>query len=376
MSDALLTKLLPGAAYDEVRHAIRVANQPAALALRQPILFVGEPGVGKNHSAHVAAAHRQWLGQPEIARDLYLRDNKWQALTTASFREVLLTTLPEALVESELFGFVKGAFTNALHDHEGIFGSETVTDVLLDEIGDVSLTVQPKLLQIIQSGVYRRVGSKLSERRETSTRVLLATNQDLPQLVASGRFREDLFWRVSQIVARIPPIRDHRADIPSLLENVRRSIVSQIGENNVHAARALERRVFADQDVAWATQYAWPGNIREIERLVRLWLLAPTLSALADVYQQFPLPSPHVQAVDADATLRAAVQRWVEEMRNGRRPSPGTVGAVLAEMNKVLRAAWADLDLTTDDLKALFPSQAITNVRSRLSRYGKRRRKE
>jgi transcriptional regulator with AAA-type ATPase domain len=357
-----------------VREAILTANQPAAIALRLPILFLGEPGVGKNHAAHVAAAHRQWLQQPEIARELYLKTNKWRALTTASFREIPLTTLPENLIESELFGFVKGAFTGAVSDHEGIFGNKSVADVLLDEIGDVGLAVQPKLLQIIQSGVYRRVGSKLDERRETSIRVLLATNQNLPQLVANKDFRDDLYWRISQIVVWIPPLRNHLDEIPLLMETIRDSILFQIEEENVHVARALEKRKFTSEDVRWATTHDWPGNIREIERLVRLWLILPSELPLAAIRKRFPMPSDSLPASDAEAFIRMGVRRWIEEMKSGRRTSPGTIGGVLSGMNAALRAAWADLNLPAEDLLRLFPNQDIANVRSRLSRYARTRK--
>jgi transcriptional regulator with GAF, ATPase, and Fis domain len=374
MSDSFLKRFLPGEAFAAVRDAVGTANQPAALALRQPVLFLGEPGVGKTRAAQIAAAHRQWLQQPQMGKDLYLKGRTWQALTMARFREVPLTTIPDNLVESELFGYVKGAFTGAIRDHEGIFGSETIADVLLDEIGDVTLSVQPKLLQIIQSGDFRRVGAKLDERRQTNIRLLLATNQDLPNLVMEGRFREDLYWRVSQIVAWVPPIREHANDIPDLLESLRESVIHQIAENNVHVGKALEKRTLTAADTAWAKSYGWPGNIREVERLIRLWLIAPEHLLLQDVQSRFPIPATAAARSDAEAFIRVGVRRWIEEVKSGRRVSPGTIGQMLSGMRTVIQAACADLNLPADDLRVLFPDQAIQNVRSRLSRYARRRK--
>jgi DNA-binding NtrC family response regulator len=152
--------------------------------------------------------------------------------------------LPDDLLESELFGHERGAFSGAVKDKPGLFEAADGGTLFLDEIGDLPLPLQPKLLRALESGEIRRLGSTKS--RPVNTRVLAATNKDLPEEVAAGRFREDLFWRLNVLSVRVPPLRDRIADIPLLVEHF-------AGGYDV-TAEAMAR----------LTAHTWPGNVREL----------------------------------------------------------------------------------------------------------------
>lgn len=369
MHDAFLERFLPGDAFGPARRAIWIANQDSAIAIRQPLLFLGEPGAGKTYAARLAAAHRQWRRQPPKNRDLYLREKNWPALILTKFGELSLPTLPANLVESELFGHMKGAFTGAERDKEGIFGSQTVEDVLLDEIGDVVLEVQPKLLQVIQSGTFRPVGGRLEDMKETGCRVLMATNRDLARMVELKDFREDLFWRISQIVVEVPPLRSHPEDIPVLMASVRETVIREMAEVDIACAHHAEARHFTNDDLKWAKAHAWPGNTREVERLARLWLIEPDQLAFSEIANRYPLSQPREPTSNAEGLLRLGVQSWVREATTGIRKPPGTIGGIIKDMERILRVALTELKLTREELEWLFPDQVVDNVRSRMSRY-------
>jgi DNA-binding NtrC family response regulator len=369
MSDAFLERLLPGSAFDAVRRTISTANEGPAIALRQPILFLGEPGVGKTHAGQVAAAHRQWLKQSPRVRELYLREKNWTALTLTTFAELSLPTLSAGLVESELFGHVKGAFTGADKDRNGIFGTQAIEDALLDEIGDVSLDLQPKLLQVLQSGMFRPVGADFDDTKHTTCRVLLATNRDLRDMVELKQFREDLFYRISQLVVEVPPLRKRPQDIPAVMSSVRDSLVRIMGDADKPSALKADTRHFEQSELDWAIAYAWPGNIREIERLIRLWLILPDRTALPDVARLYPISTHSTRKAGAEGLLKLGVESWVNEAYSGVRQPPGSIGALLKDLERVLRSTLAELKLSKDQLKVLFSDQDLENVRSRLSRY-------
>jgi transcriptional regulator with GAF, ATPase, and Fis domain len=166
--------------------------------------------------------------------------------------------IPEELLESELFGHVRGAFTNAVSHREGRFSIANGGTVFLDEIGDMSPNLQVKLLRVLQDQTFEPVGS--SKTIKVDVRVIAATNQDLEQAIREKRFREDLYYRLNVIPIEIPPLRERREDIPLLVQHFLEATnreKSRAGASTI-SQEALER----------IYEYEWPGNVRELENLI------------------------------------------------------------------------------------------------------------
>jgi len=227
-------------AIQDVVHTARLVAQS-----RSTVLIIGETGTGKEL---VARAIHDWSGQ----RDMPLV-------------RVNCAALPETLIESELFGHVRGAFTGAIGNKKGRFALADGGTIFLDEIGVIALTVQAKLLRVLQEREFEPLGSERS--MHVDVRVIAATNRDLRQLVADGRFQEDLYYRLNVIPLVMPPLRDRREDIQSLVEHFIRR----------HAGRAGKRiDGISPQAMAVLVDAPWPGNVRELENAVeRAVVLAP-----------------------------------------------------------------------------------------------------
>jgi transcriptional regulator with GAF, ATPase, and Fis domain len=161
--------------------------------------------------------------------------------------------LPGELLESELFGHVRGAFTGAVRDRAGRFEAAEDGTLFLDEVGDVPLHLQVKLLRVLQEHTYERVGD--SQTRRTNARIIAATNRNLRRLVADGRFREDLYYRLRVFPIELPPLRSRREDI----EPMARLLLSRLGTRTGRALRLSPETVRA------LLSYEWPGNVRELE---------------------------------------------------------------------------------------------------------------
>jgi two-component system response regulator AtoC len=225
-------QLCQSAAMWSVRETIaKVATANATVLLR------GESGVGKE----------------VVARALH------QASTRAHkpLLKVNCAALPGELLESELFGHQKGAFTGAYREKPGKFEQAHQGTLMLDEIGEVPLRLQAKLLHVLQDGEFSRVGGE--KIVETDVRVVAATNRDLEAAISTGQFREDLYYRLNVIEIRIPPLRERREEIPGLLAYFLRQFNAQFGRSVDVPPETV--RVFTD--------YSWPGNIRELENAVK-----------------------------------------------------------------------------------------------------------
>jgi two-component system nitrogen regulation response regulator NtrX len=173
--------------------------------------------------------------------------------------------IPEELIESELFGHVKGSFTGAVAGRRGKFEAADGGTLFLDEIGDMSLKTQAKVLRVLQEQVVERVGSTTSVR--VDVRVLAATNKELPTEIRGGRFREDLYFRLNVIPIFVPPLRDREEDVPLLAEHFMADLAREYG-----------RRLKAIDAVALARlrHYPWPGNVRELRNVIeRLMIMVP-----------------------------------------------------------------------------------------------------
>jgi transcriptional regulator with GAF, ATPase, and Fis domain/pSer/pThr/pTyr-binding forkhead associated (FHA) protein len=202
-----------------------------------PVLIQGESGTGKEL----------------IARAIHFNG----ARKTAEFVSENCAAIPQNLMESEFFGYVRGAFTGAHKDKKGLFEVADGGTLFLDEIGDMDLDMQTKLLRVLQDGVLRRVGSK--EFKKVDVRIISATNRDLVGMIKEGRFREDLYYRLNVINVQLPPLRERKEDIPLLLDFVLKRIADKKG------ATSKTPREVAPDALDLLLRYDWPGNVRELE---------------------------------------------------------------------------------------------------------------
>ncbi|HWP99420.1 MAG TPA: sigma-54 dependent transcriptional regulator [Vicinamibacterales bacterium] len=181
------------------------------------------------------------------------------------FVEVNCAAIPEELIESELFGHVRGAFTGALADRRGKFELADGGTLFLDEVGDMSLKTQAKVLRALQEQVVERVGGAASVR--VDVRVIAATNKDLPAEIRAGRFREDLYFRLNVIPIHVPPLREREADVPLLAEHFMAEFAREYGRRPKRIDPAAMARLRA---------YRWPGNVRELRNVIeRLIIMVP-----------------------------------------------------------------------------------------------------
>lgn len=201
------------------------------------VLITGSNGTGKELVAH-------WLHEKSER-------------STAPFVEVNCAAIPSELIESELFGHVKGAFTSAVKDRAGKFEAAHNGTLFLDEIGDMTLSTQAKVLRALQENTISRVGA--DKDIKVNVRVLAATNKDLKKEIAEGRFREDLYHRLAVILIKVPSLNDRRDDIPLLIEHFSEKITSEQGS---------AKKKFSDKAIDLLKEYDWTGNIRELRNVV------------------------------------------------------------------------------------------------------------
>jgi DNA-binding NtrC family response regulator len=206
---------------------------------KSTVLITGDSGTGKEL----------------IARAIHTNSPR----NPARFFPINCSSIPETLLESELFGHVKGAFTGAIASKKGIFEEADGGTCFLDEIGDMSITMQAKLLRFLQDGEVRKVGG--SDLIKTDVRIIAATNKDLEKSVKEEKFREDLFYRLNVVRIHLPPLRERREDIPVLIEFFINRHRGQ-GGNRITS--------IAPEAVEALGRYNWPGNVRELEHLVEL----------------------------------------------------------------------------------------------------------
>src|SRR3954468_14973566 len=230
-----------------MEEAIRRAELVAAT--KSTVLITGETGTGKELVARAIHDRSAQRNMPLI--------------------KVNCAAIPETLLESELFGHVRGAFTGAVTTKKGKFALADGGTIFLDEIGTMSPTLQSKLLRVLQEREFEPLGSERTER--VDLRVIAATNRDLRQMVSEGKFQEDLFYRLNVIPIEIPPLRERRDDIPSLVEHFIRKHAQRVG-------RRIER--LEDSVMTGLQQYDWPGNVRELENTIERAVVLSTGTAI------------------------------------------------------------------------------------------------
>jgi len=217
-----------------LRRVLDVATQAAPSSAT--VLVLGESGTGKEL----------------LARYIHQRSTR----ATAPFVAVNCSAIPESILEAELFGHEKGAFTGALTRREGRFAKAERGTLFLDEIGELSPAVQVKLLRVLQEGEYEPLGG---DTQRADVRIVAATNKDLRAEIAAGRFREDLFYRLNVIAITSPPLRSRREDVPLLVDH----FLGVYCEKNRRARLGVAREVLAK-----LSDYSWPGNVRELENAI------------------------------------------------------------------------------------------------------------
>jgi two-component system response regulator HydG len=252
----------------------RVAHSPA------PVLVRGESGSGKEL----------------VARALHFEGPR----KDGPFVAVNCTAIPNALLESELFGHVKGSFTGATTPRRGLFLEADGGTLFLDEIGDMAPELQAKLLRVLEDGEVRAVGADAS--RKVDVRVVAATHQELEARVREGRFRQDLFYRLNVVPLHVPPLRERREDIPVLVEH----FVAQSRKRNPRARLAG----FSPEALAALATAPWPGNVRELENLVER-LAVVTVQETVDL----PTLQLHAPGVAADAHPLSRAQARLMPLR-------------------------------------------------------------
>ena len=235
----------------------KVADAPST------VLIQGESGTGKEL---VATALHEMSSRRE-----------------RPFIKINCAAIPRELVEAELFGFEKGAFTGAVQSKPGRFELADGGTLFLDEIGEIPMEMQVKLLRAVQESEFERVGGVKTTRVEV--RLIAATSRDLTREIAAGRFREDLYYRLNVVPVHLPPLRERREDIPLLAEHFRQKYNARLRKN-------VEK--IEDDALACLVAYAWPGNIRELENVLERTILFSE--------------GPRIRAVDLPPTLRTAPQ--------------------------------------------------------------------
>ncbi len=198
-----------------------------------PVLLLGETGVGKT-----------------LIAEMIHRESK---RSTGPFVSLNVSGIPETLLESELFGYVRGAFTGADRNKTGLFEMANNGTLFLDEIGDIPLSAQVKLLKVIEEGSYYRLGA--SKPTEVNVRIVAATNTDLKKAIKEGKFREDLYFRISVFPIRIPPLRERKEDIPPLV--------------NYYFKRFGHKEGISSDALSELMSYTWPGNVRELVNVLQ-----------------------------------------------------------------------------------------------------------
>ena len=278
------------------------------------VMINGESGTGKELVAKAIHDYGKRRGGPFIA--------------------VNMAAIPRELVESELFGHEKGAFTGANARKVGRFEQAEGGTLFLDEIGDMPLEAQTRLLRVLQSGEFMPVGGRLPIKADL--RIVAATHRDLRQLVAQGLFREDLFYRLNVVPIRLPPLRERVDDIPALVQHF------------LNSARldGLPPKTVEPAAMARLKAYHWPGNVRELENLVRRLTVLYAQDIIgaevidAELREGFPVRQALADGERADG-FTDVVARYVEQIfaeRDGRLPPAGLYGRILREVERPLIA--------------------------------------
>jgi DNA-binding NtrC family response regulator len=258
------------------------------------VLVYGESGTGKEFIVRMIHDQSPRAGGP--------------------FVSINCAALTETLLESELFGHVRGAFTGAVRDKAGLFEVADHGTLFLDEIGEVAPTVQAKLLRALQEREIRRVGAERTIK--VNARVVAATNRDLKAAVAAGTFREDLYFRLGAFVITVPPLRDRREDIPALVNDFVRRAATRVKK---------DVETVSSEAMTALMNYRWPGNVRELEHAIERAVIVARGASIRvrelppEVSQKTRQSAPDDDTLDLQAQERATIERALERFRGNRK---------------------------------------------------------
>jgi len=273
-SEAIATRALAAASLEVARGG--VAPRPS----EPPSSYAGIVGAAapmrdlcrllqriRGSNATILITGENGTGKELVARALHDQSTR----TGKRFVATNCSAFNDNLLESELFGHRRGAFTGAIADKPGLFEVADHGTFFLDEVGDMSPALQVKLLRVLQEGIFLPVGA--TEQRKVDVRIIAATNRDLASMVARGTFREDLFYRLNVVSLHVPPLRDRIDDIPLLVQHFLDRLSKRDGRTKTLTQRTLARLM----------EHAWPGNVRELENEIeRLWVLSGDDALISD----------------------------------------------------------------------------------------------
>ena len=263
--------------------AVRRQVQLAAMA-GMPVLITGESGTGKN----------------VVAQNLHMLSTRQDR----AFVQVNCPSLPHSLIESELFGYEAGAFTGANHTRSGKVDQAQNGTLFLDEIGDLDASVQAKLLQVLQDFRFSRLGG--TEERAADIWLICATHRNLQGDIKAGRFRSDLFYRINVVSIELPPLRDHRSDVPLLLAHFLRHYELKFGRTLAPLSSSVMKLLEA---------YHWPGNVRELENLVKRYVVLGNEQAIVEALNESESAAVEGAFIpDGNLPLRIQTQRALRMM--------------------------------------------------------------
>lgn len=303
----------------------------AVAPIDRPMLLLGERGTGKELAAS----------------KLHFLSSRWQGPLVA----LNCSALSPSLIESELFGYEKGAFTGAAQQRTGRFEAADSGTLFLDEIGSIPVEVQEKILRAVEYGVFERVGSSMSV--EVDVRIIAATNADLKKIVFQGRFKQDLLDRLAFEVLFLPPLRERREDIMLL--------VNHFAARMAYELERKEIPQFSEEAVDALESYSWPGNVRELKNLVERAVYRSGSSLITDiVFDPFRSPYGDLPAVEEEVPAPETMRPHVDDLMD--RPLKDAVKELKIRMiRKALkdkrynqRAAADSLGLTYHQFRGLF----------------------
>jgi transcriptional regulator with PAS, ATPase and Fis domain len=302
--------------------AIRELREELQYAARSDakILITGESGVGKEVLARLIHRHS--------------KRSRAQLVT------INCAGLPDSLLESELFGHVRGSFTGAYRDKPGLLETANSGTIFMDEVGEMSLRMQALLLRFMESGEIQRVGAERAQAR-VDVRVIAATNRNLTERIASKDFREDLYYRLNVIHLTMPPVRDRREDVPELLE----FFIAHYSQRH-----SLPVPNLTPEALAHLVGYNWPGNVRELKNFVERLVLRARSGVITPADLPMEIIPPPQEPV-REPVRGAAIERMYERIVNGRE-----------SFWTVVYEPFMSRDMTRDDLRALI-SRGLEHTR-------------
>jgi DNA-binding NtrC family response regulator len=252
--------------------------------------------VAESDNANVLITGESGTGKELVARAIHGNSRRYDM----PFVAVNCSAIPVNLLESELFGYEKGAFTGAVSSREGKFKRANGGTLFLDEIGDMAFNMQAKLLRVIQDGEVTPVGGDDAEK--VDVRVISATNRDIEEMVRNGEFRDDLYYRLNVVPIHIPPLRERREDIPVIMEHIKNNLNRKLKKNIEHIPEEIMKRL---------RDYHFPGNIRELENIMeRAFILADNNRLNVDL---FPLPAQKASTVENGVSLKEIAKKARDE---------------------------------------------------------------